>query len=689
MTKLNSFCSIPILILASGITVTTLQAQTSLVPSEYQDLYSMMQSQIATFDQSVLASWDRSKPPVAFSTHLGSANSNQGAVLLNSTNTISVSTELDGIQALGVKAVSVSIDYPILEPAFDTYGGQAANYLAFYKQVMSEIRSRGLKVIIETGAVFSQAGLSNVNVTPFYNSLTTTQYNLGRANQALLIAQQLAPDYLSVIQEPDTEASQTGKSELGTVSGSSALLNQILAVYRQSGGPSVPIGAGVGTWISSYDQYVQAFVLTSIDFVDMHIYPVNRDFLTRAFTIADMAAKAYKPLGMSEMWSHKVRDNELAILPETAAFSRDNFSFWAPLDTQLLQAMVDFSFYKKLLFAGAFQGACFRAYIDYDATTAAMTSYQLDKAASALQAAAVTNGDFASTGKNWEKSILGFTDVTPPLPPVITLTGALPTSLSFTWVNSGDNVGTAGFYVYRDGTRLTQTDITNYYDQNLKDGVTYHYTITAFDASGNVSAAAPTLKVTTPDITRPSVPTNLRVTAKSSTEIDLAWTASTDNVGVASYRIYRGTTAASLLMNGNSSTATYADTTLRNGTSFCYAVTAVDVTGLGSDKSIPVCVTLSDTTPPGTPTKLTATALSPTQVKLTWNAPSDNVAVSGYQIQRATGNGAAVVIGTSTTAAYTDATAAPNTKYTYKVLAYDAAGNKSGVSAGARITTPQ
>jgi chitodextrinase len=686
---LHSYRLIPHLILVCGISISTLQAQSPAVPSEYQDLYSMMQNQIATFDQTVLRSWDRSKPPVAFSAHLLSANSNQGAVLLDPTNLTSVTAELDGIQALGAKAVSLSIDYPILDPAFDPYGGQAANYLSFYKQVISGIHARGLKVIVETGAVFSQAAFSNLNVKPYYDSLTTVQYGLGRANQALLMAQQLAPDYLSVIQEPDTEASQTGKSELGTVSGSTALLNQILSVYRRSGGPTVPIGAGVGTWINPYDQFIQAFVATSIDFVDIHIYPVNKDYLTRAFKIADMADAAGKPIAMSEMWSHKVRDNELGFLSEPTAFSRDNYSFWAPLDTQFLQAMVDFAFYRKLLFAAAFQDTCFRAYIDYDSTTSGMNYYQLGKAAAEFQSAAVTNGDFTSTGRNWENSILGFTDVTAPLPPVVTLGGALPNSLSFTWVNSGDNVGTAGFYVYRDGTKLTQTDIPNYFDQGLKDGATYHYTVTAFDASGNLSAGSPALTVSTPDITPPSVPANLRVTVRSSDEIDLSWSPSTDNVAVVSYRIYRGATATSLGLNANSNVTTYADTALRGGTSFCYAIAAVDATMMASAKSSAVCVTLSDTTPPGVPTKLTATALSRSLVKVTWSAPHDNVAVSGYQVQRAIGNGSSVVIGKATTTTYSDATAVPNTKYTYKVLAYDAAQNQSGLSAGVRVTTPQ
>ena len=665
---------------------TTLCGQAPPVPSEYQDLYSMMQSQISTFDQTILQSWDRSRPPVAFSTHLGSVNSNVGASLLDPNHYSAVLLEMDGIKATGVKAVSLSIDYPTLDPAFDAYGGQAANFLAFYKQVASDIRARGMKVIIETGPLFTQSGFPHVDVMPFYTALTTAQYNLGRANQALLIAQQIAPDYLSVIEEPDTEATQTGKPELGTVSGSTMLLNQILTVYRQSG-TTVPVGAGVGTWTTSYDQYIKNFTATSLDYIDIHIYPVNKDYLTRALTIVSMASAAGKRVAMSEMWGQKIRDYELLALPQPVAFSRDDFSFWAPLDTQFLQAMVDFSYSRNLLFAAAFEGGCFRGYIDYDSNTSTMNFVELNNATFAIQSANILDGVFATTGTNWKQSILGFNDVTPPATPQLTLTGALPNLLSLTWPVSSDNVGTAGYYVYRDGAPVNQTALGSYTDSSVKDGLTYRYTVSAFDLSGNVSALSATLTVTTPDITPPTVPKNLRVTAKSSTGIDLAWAASTDNVGVASYRIYRGSTPTSLALRANSTTTAYADTALRNGTTFCYAVAAVDVTWLASAQSPPVCATVPDATPPSIPTKLIATAISSTQVKLSWNASNDNVGVTGYQVQRAVGMGSPVVIGTAATTAYTDSTAQPNTKYTYKVLAYDAAGNKSGLSAGARVTT--
>jgi glucose/arabinose dehydrogenase/chitodextrinase len=89
-----------------------------------------------------------------------------------------------------------------------------------------------------------------------------------------------------------------------------------------------------------------------------------------------------------------------------------------------------------------------------------------------------------------------------------------------------------------------------------------------------------------------------------------------------------------------------------------------------------------DTTPPATPTGLTATAVSSSRIDLSWAASTDNVGVVGYKVFR---NGSQV--GTTTTTTYQDTGLTPSTTYTYAVSAYDAAGNTSGQSAPASATT--
>src|SRR5207244_5810305 len=85
---------------------------------------------------------------------------------------------------------------------------------------------------------------------------------------------------------------------------------------------------------------------------------------------------------------------------------------------------------------------------------------------------------------------------------------------------------------------------------------------------------------------------------------------------------------------------------------------------------------------PTVPTGLTATAVSTSQINLSWTASTDNVGVTGYKIFRNT-----VQVGTATTTSYSDTRLSASTTYTYTVLAYDAAGNNSAQSAPASATT--
>lgn len=87
-------------------------------------------------------------------------------------------------------------------------------------------------------------------------------------------------------------------------------------------------------------------------------------------------------------------------------------------------------------------------------------------------------------------------------------------------------------------------------------------------------------------------------------------------------------------------------------------------------------------TPPSIPTNLSATAVSTSQIDLTWTASTDNIGVTGYTIYR---NGTQV--GTSVSPSYNDTGLAASTQYTYNVSAYDAAGNASAQSASASATT--
>ena len=90
----------------------------------------------------------------------------------------------------------------------------------------------------------------------------------------------------------------------------------------------------------------------------------------------------------------------------------------------------------------------------------------------------------------------------------------------------------------------------------------------------------------TPDTEPPTVPADLNATAVSPTRVDLTWTASTDNIGVAGYRIYRDGT-----LKATSSTTTYSDTDCQPATTYSYRVSAYDAAQNESGQSAPAQVT--------------------------------------------------------------------------------------------------
>ncbi|WP_158867385.1 galactose oxidase-like domain-containing protein [Leifsonia sp. AG29] len=187
------------------------------------------------------------------------------------------------------------------------------------------------------------------------------------------------------------------------------------------------------------------------------------------------------------------------------------------------------------------------------------------------------------------------------------------------------------------------------------------------------------------DAVAPTAPSNPTATGAVGS-ITVGWTASTDNVGVTGYTVYRSTTSgftpgpANLVKQVSGTTTTYKDAGLTPG-AYYYRVEAVDAAGNMSAPSAEVTATaLADTTPPSVPGNLAASA-GAGGIALTWNASTDDVGVTRYNVSR---NGSALT--TTTGTSYTDTAVVGGTTYTYTVTAQDAAGNVSGASNSATAT---
>jgi chitodextrinase len=182
------------------------------------------------------------------------------------------------------------------------------------------------------------------------------------------------------------------------------------------------------------------------------------------------------------------------------------------------------------------------------------------------------------------------------------------------------------------------------------------------------------------DTTAPTVPTGLTATAVSASQINLSWSASYDDVGVAAYDIYRN---GSLLIT--TVATSYSNTGLSAGTQYSYTVSARDAAGNASGQSSAVSATTQvsvDTSIPTVPSNLSATAISSSQINLTWSASSDADGVAGYNVYR---NGAQIA--TSSLNNYSDSGLSASTLYSYTVAAFDPARNYSAQTSPVSVTT--
>jgi chitodextrinase len=151
--------------------------------------------------------------------------------------------------------------------------------------------------------------------------------------------------------------------------------------------------------------------------------------------------------------------------------------------------------------------------------------------------------------------------------------------IDLTWDPSTDNIGVVEYWVYRDGARVATSANTSYSDLGLTPSTTYDYNVTAVDAAANESGMSNTATATTDaagggDTEPPTPPSNLVASAPKWNRIDLVWEASTDNVGVAEYWVFRDGDQIATTVE-----TTYSDGMVQQLTTYTYYVQATDAAG--------------------------------------------------------------------------------------------------------------
>ncbi|MDP4092956.1 MAG: fibronectin type III domain-containing protein, partial [Bacillota bacterium] len=174
-----------------------------------------------------------------------------------------------------------------------------------------------------------------------------------------------------------------------------------------------------------------------------------------------------------------------------------------------------------------------------------------------------------------------------------------------------------------------------------------------------------------PDSQAPTKPENLVLVSKTDTSINISWDTSTDDTAVTEYDVFDNSSQIS-----TSGTNSCTITGLNPSTTYNLTVKAKDAAGNLSDSSDLLSVTTdnaSDTEAPSKPANLILISKTDTTISMSWDASTDNTAVSCYDIY----NGADIikqsVSGTSCILTGLN----PCTGYSLSVKARDAASNSS------------
>lgn len=180
------------------------------------------------------------------------------------------------------------------------------------------------------------------------------------------------------------------------------------------------------------------------------------------------------------------------------------------------------------------------------------------------------------------------------------------------WNSSQDNIGVAGYNVYRDDALVATTPYPVFSDTGLSETTQYCYAVEAFDGAGNVSAKTANVCATTlgtPDTLAPAVPQNPSASATGTHSIAVAWLPSPQD-DVLGYDVYRGPSGAANTKIATTVASGYTDTGLVGNTLYCYQFRAFDAALNRSDYSAEICTITQPDIPP-TDTTAPASSASP------------------------------------------------------------------------------
>ena len=302
------------------------------------------------------------------------------------------------------------------------------------------------------------------------------------------------------------------------------------------------------------------------------------------------------------------------------------------------------------------------------------------------------------------------TATAPGAPTGLTATADGHTEIDLSWTAPSDDGGAdiTGYLIevstngssWSDLVSDTGTITTGYSHSRLTAGSTRHYRVSAINSAGTSEPSSSDSATTDspPAATAPDAPTSLTATADDQSEIDLSWTAPSNDGGadITGYGIEvstNGSNWSDLVADTDSTATSYSHTGLTAGSTRYYRVSAINSAGTSAPSSTDSATTDSPpaATAPDAPTGLTATADGQTEIDLSWTAPSDDggAAINGYKIEVSTGGSSwtnLVADTGSTTTSYSHTGLTAGTTRHYRVSAINSAGTGPASSSDSATT---
>jgi 6-phosphogluconolactonase (cycloisomerase 2 family)/fibronectin type 3 domain-containing protein len=270
----------------------------------------------------------------------------------------------------------------------------------------------------------------------------------------------------------------------------------------------------------------------------------------------------------------------------------------------------------------------------------------------------------------------------PAAPTGLVATASSTSAIGLSWTASTGAASYTVYYSTDSGVSTSSAAISGLTSASttvsgLASGTKYYFIVTATNATGQ-SAVSSTANASS----YCAAPASLTATASSTSAIALSWTAST---GASSYTLYYSTSSSvstsSTAISGLTGTSTTVSG-LSADTTYYFIVTALNAAGVSAESNSPSALTY-----PATPTGFTASGASASSIALSWTASSGSAT---YKVYRSTSSGftasSSTLLGSSSTASYSDTSPTALTTYYYLVVAVNATGSSASSSQASAMT---